>query len=182
MKPSGHFATAVGAAGITYAASGSAELAAGVFTGGFLIDVDHYVDYVVFERQFSPNPFRFLNYYHRGQFSWVVLGLHSYELMTCLALLAAFTGWQWLAGYLLGAVMHLGFDIVVNGQVALLNPIRFYSFFYRMRFGFSKQGLIREQPSASPLHEGEGQNVIGLSSLSVVPVEERAAARPAARP
>jgi hypothetical protein len=182
MKPSGHFATAVGAAGITYAATGSAELTAGVFTGGFLIDVDHMVDYVLFERQLNPNPFRFLSYYHTGQFSWIVLGLHSYELMACLTLLAAFTGWQWLIGYLLGAVMHLGCDIVVNGQVGLLNPIRFYSFFYRMRFGFSKQGLIQELPSPSSLHERAGEKVSGLSSLSMAQVEERGSARPVSRP
>ena len=182
MKPSGHFATAVGAAGVTYAATGSAELAAGVFTGGFLIDVDHCVDYVLFERQFSPNPFRFLNYYRTGQFSWVVLGLHSYELMACLTLLAAVTGWQWLMGYLLGAVMHLGFDIVVNGQVGLLGPIRFYSFFYRMKFGFAKQGLIREFPSLSRRPETAAQIVSGRSSLSVAQVEERGPARPVARP
>jgi hypothetical protein len=180
MKPSGHFATAVGAAGVTYAGTGSAELAVGVFTGGFLIDLDHFADYVLFERQVNLNPFRFLNYYHTAQFSWVVLGLHSYELMTCLTLLAAFTGWQWLIGYLLGAAMHLGFDIAVNGEVALLNPIRFYSFFYRLRYGFAKQGLIREFPS--PLPESARENVSGRSSRSVVQAEERGSARPVARP
>ena len=144
MKPSGHFATAAGAAGIAYAATGSTELAAGTFAGGFLIDVDHYVDYVVFERQFSLNPFRFLNYYYTHQYSWIVLVLHSYELMAVLALVATLTGWQWLTGYLMGAAMHIVFDMIVNGQVHLRDPIRFYSFFYRLGFAFSKKGLVYE--------------------------------------
>jgi len=180
VKPSGHFVTAVGAAGTTYVATGSAELAAGVFAGGFLIDLDHCVDYVLFERQWNPNPFRFLNYYHAGQYSRVVLGLHSYELMACLTLLAALTGWQWLIGYLLGAAMHLSFDITVNGQATLLHPIRFYSFFYRLRYGFSKQGLIEERPPAEA--ERATGDLSGLSPLSVAPVEVRVSDRPAARP
>ena len=148
MKPSGHFATAAGAAGLAYATTGSGELAAGTFAGGFLIDLDHYMDYVLFERQLSLNPFRFLHYYYSERYSWVVLVLHSYELMSALGLLALLTGWPWLTGYLLGAAMHLIFDITVNGHASLRHPIRFYSFFYRWKFGFSKAGLIIEQPEA----------------------------------
>jgi hypothetical protein len=127
---------------VSYATTGSVELAAGTFAGGFLIDLDHYVDYVVFERQLSLNPFKFLNYYYSERYSWVVLMLHSYELMMVLAVTALLTGWQWLTGYLLGAAMHLTFDIAINGQAALRNPFRFYSFFYRWREGFAKEHLL----------------------------------------
>lgn len=58
MKPQGHLITSVIATGATYAVTGSSELAIGVFCGAFWIDLDHYLDYVVFERQFSLNPFR----------------------------------------------------------------------------------------------------------------------------
>lgn len=51
MMPGGHLVTAAALGGIAYATTGSTELAAGCFAGGFLIDLDHYFDYLVFEGQ-----------------------------------------------------------------------------------------------------------------------------------
>ncbi len=57
MMPGGHLATALALSGAAYAATGSPEAAAGCFAGGFLIDVDHYLDYLVFEKQWRrPGP------------------------------------------------------------------------------------------------------------------------------
>ena len=136
MSPTGHLITTVVACGTTYLISGSLPLTAGVALGGFLIDVDHYFDYVVFERQYSLNPIRFLRYYLDARCQRVVLLLHSYELMAVLALIAVLTGNRLLIGYLLGAFMHLVLDIIFNGQHVLREPIHFYSFFYRQRNNF----------------------------------------------
>src|SRR6185295_11783898 len=112
MMPGGHLATSIALAGVAYVSTGSAETAAGCFAGGFLIDVDHYLDYLIFERQWRrPGPAQFLRYYFRNQPRLLVLPLHSYELMTLLVILAALRRPPLLIGYLLGAVMHLGFDI-----------------------------------------------------------------------
>src|SRR5438552_1578801 len=88
MMPGGHLATAVALGGVAYTTTGSIEAAAGCFAGGFLIDVDHYLDYVLFEKQWRrPGPLSFLSYYFRYSPKRLVLPLHSAEFMTFLFLL-----------------------------------------------------------------------------------------------
>lgn len=151
MMPGGHLATAAALSGVAYATSGSTELAAGCFFGGFLIDVDHYLDYLVFEGQWRrPSPAAFLRYYFTLQLRRVVLPLHSWELMTALTVLATFA-WQqpFLIGYLMGAAMHLVFDILVNGDHALRRPVMFYSFIYRASQNFAAAKLLEAVTIAS---------------------------------
>lgn len=136
MTPGGHLATTIAACGVAYAATGSLPLTAGVAAGGFGIDLDHAFDYVVFERQRDLRPGRFLRYHLEGKSKFMVLMLHSYELMALLALAAWWTGWAWLIGYFLGAAMHLALDILLNGALYLKFPLGFYSFACRWRSGF----------------------------------------------
>ena len=85
MMPGGHLVTAVALGGTAYLVTGSTELSVGCFVGGFLIDVDHYLDYLVFEKQWRrPGPASFLRYYFKNELQRVVLPLHSLELMTLL--------------------------------------------------------------------------------------------------
>jgi hypothetical protein len=143
MMPGGHLATAAALGGVAYAVTGSAELAVGCFTGGFLIDFDHYFDYLVFEGQWKkPSPLDFLRYSFRGEPHRLVLPLHSVELMTLLTVLAALTRLPFLVGYLVGAFMHLGFDIAINGDYALRRPFLFYVFAYRAACGFRSSELL----------------------------------------
>jgi hypothetical protein len=151
MMPGGHLATAAALGGAAYALTGSAEFAAGCFTGGFLIDFDHYFDYLVFEGQWKkPSPLDFLRYSFRSEHHRLVLLLHSLELMTVLTVVAALTRMPFLYGYILGAVMHLGFDIAINGDYALRRPFLFYVFAYRAAFGFRSTELldIKVQPDS----------------------------------
>src|SRR6516225_9927185 len=118
MMPGGHLATAVALGGVAYATTGSVEAAAGCFAGGFLIDVDHYLDYLFFEKQWRlPGPVSFLRYYFSASPRRFVLPLHSAELMTVLLALILMRPWPLLVGYWLGALMHLTFDVLVNGDV-----------------------------------------------------------------
>jgi len=142
MRPTGHLLTTTAACGLSYAVGGSLHLTAGLLLGGFLIDLDHYFDYVVFEGQRSLNPQKFLNYYLDCKLKRAVLILHSYELMAALGLVAVFTSNQLLIGYLLGAMMHLGLDIYFNGKHVLREPIRFYSFIYSREKGFEASRMI----------------------------------------
>jgi hypothetical protein len=143
MMPGGHLATASGLGIGSYAITGSAELAVGCFAGGFLIDVDHYLDYLVFERQWRrPGPASFLRYYFRSMPRWLVLPLHSLELMAILTAVAVGIRSALLAGYLLGAAMHIGLDILINGDYALRQPILFYFFSYRAAQGFAAIKLL----------------------------------------
>ena len=115
MRPGGHLATAVVLSGAGYGVTGSAELAAGFFAGAFMIDVDHYLDYLTVEGQWRrPGPAQFLRYYFAHRYHRLVLPLHSIELMSALVTLAV--AWPRLAlvGYLTGALLHLLLDVLVK--------------------------------------------------------------------
>ena len=142
MSPGGHLVTTALACAGTYTLTGSAALTAGVAAGGFLIDVDHVLDYVLFEGQRDLRPAAFLRYYSEQRMRRVALLLHSYELIAALAALAWGTGSVWLWGYVLGTLLHLPLDIYFNGRVLSKNLVPFYSLAYRLRLGFRAGPLL----------------------------------------
>jgi hypothetical protein len=135
-SPGGHLVTTAIACAAVYAGTGSVGLVAGLAAGGFLIDVDHIFDYVVFERQRNLRPSAFLEYYLEGRVRRVVLPLHSYELFALLIAAAWLTDAEWLWGYCLGMALHLPLDIVFNGRLVPGGLVHFYSFAVRARAGF----------------------------------------------
>ena len=152
MSPGGHLVTtAVACAGV-YAGTGSVALTAGLAAGGFLIDVDHAVDYVLFERQRDLRPASFLRYYLGGKVQRAVLVLHSYELLVLLTAIAWLTGSAWLWGWVLGTLLHLPLDIVFNGKFASGGLVPFYSFIVRARAGF-RISRFTDRP-ARPVTDG----------------------------
>jgi hypothetical protein len=147
MHPKGHLVTSAVLSGGILAATQSVELAAGAFAGGFLIDLDHYFDYFVFNKQRDPRPRPFLEYYLNNRFNLVVLPLHAYELMAVLGGLAFFFPNPLLIGYLIGAAMHMGLDLHFN-QECVGSTVPFYSFIYRAKNKFLKKHLLRGPKSA----------------------------------
>src|SRR5262245_23287367 len=134
MSPGGHLVTTALACGAVHALTGSAALTAGVAAGGFLVDVDHALDYVLFEARRDLRPAAFLRYYMEQRTQRLVLLLHSYELLAILALVAWLANSVALWGYVLGvAGLHLPLDIVFNGRALSRNLVPFYSFAYRWR-------------------------------------------------
>jgi hypothetical protein len=141
--PGGHLATSLTLSATAYYATGSMEAAAGAFAGGFLIDVDHYLDYLFFEKQWrQPGPVSFLQYYFTNRPRKLVLPLHSAELMTALLAVILIHPWPILVGYWVGAAMHLAFDILVNGEYGLTRPFAFYVFSYRASQRFVAEKLV----------------------------------------
>ncbi|HZP35251.1 MAG TPA: hypothetical protein VFE48_02030 [Methylomirabilota bacterium] len=136
MSPGGHLVTTAVACAVIYEGTGSAELVAGLAAGGFLIDVDHMLDYVLFERQRDLRPTAFLRYYLGGRAERVVLMLHSYELLAVLAALAWFFPMDWLWGWVFGMMLHLPLDVIFNGKFASRGLVHFYSIVVRARAGF----------------------------------------------
>src|SRR4030095_3758803 len=127
VSPGGHLVTTAVACAAVQASTGSAALTAGVAAGGFLIDVDHVLDYLAFERQRDLRPAAFLRYYLAGQTRVVVLLLPSYEVLSALALAAWWTNLEGLWVYVLGAAaLHLPLDIVFNGKGAGRNMVPVY--------------------------------------------------------
>lgn len=151
MSPGGHLVTTAVACAAVQASTGSTALTAGVAAGGFLIDLDHVLDYVAFERQRDLRPAAFLRYYLAGRTRTVVLLLHSYEVLALLALTAWASNLEWLWGYVLGAAaLHLPLDIAFNGKVTGRNMVPFYSLTYRWRAGFRTQRLFEARRFAPP--------------------------------
>jgi hypothetical protein len=147
MMPGGHLATSIALSGVAYASTGSVEAAAGCFAGGFFIDVDHYLDYMVFEKQWRrPGPLSFLRYYFKMSPKRLVLPLHSAELMTALLAVLLLHPWPLLVGYWFGAAMHLTFDVLVNGDYVLKRPCMFYVFSYRVYHRFAAAALLDPKP------------------------------------
>ena len=114
---------------------------AGIAAGGFFIDVDHMIDYVVFEGQRDLRPGAFLRYYLGGRVKRIVLALHSFELFALLGLLAVWLDALPLWGYLMGALMHLSLDIVFNAEYLSRSPVLVYSFVYRWAHGFDARSM-----------------------------------------
>ena len=146
--PGGHLVTSAALSVVAYGVMRSVPLSAGCFIGGFLIDVDHYFDYLFFEKQWRrPMPASFLRYYFESRPSLLVLPLHSWELFGTLTFLAIQFDIPLLHGYVLGAAMHLVFDILINGEHGIRNPLRFYSFAYRAVNRFSVRVLMDVKPT-----------------------------------
>ena len=151
MSPGGHLVTTVAACAATAAITGNVTLTAAMAVGGFLIDVDHAIDYVLFERQRDLRPGVFLRYYLEGRTQRLVLALHSYELFALLALAAWWSGAVWLWGYLAGGLMHLALDLLFNGELTPRSIVPFYSFGYRLAHRFDAQALFGNlQAAPSP--------------------------------
>ena len=128
--------TTAAACAVVYAGTGSEAVTAGLAAGGFLIDVDHVIDYVLFERQRDLRPSSFLRYYVNGCARRNVLVLHSYELLALLTTIAWMTGIEWLWGWVFGMLLHLPLDVIFNGKFASGGLVHFYSFIVRARVGF----------------------------------------------
>jgi hypothetical protein len=156
MSPGGHLATTIAACAATTVLTHplplaeSLALTGGIAAGGFLIDVDHAIDYVVVERQRDLRPGVFLRYYLDGRMRRTVLVLHSYELFAALALIVWWLNPLPLTGYLLGALMHLALDIIFNGEQTPRSIAAFYSFTYRAWHRFEARALLGSEPRAVP--------------------------------
>jgi hypothetical protein len=142
VTPGGHLVTTAAAAAAVYAGTGSLELTAGLAAGGFLIDVDHAVDYVLFDGQRDLRPATFLRHYNEGRFDRLVLLLHSYELAALFGVIAWLTNQVWLWGYVLGMALHLPLDVVFNGRYEPGGMLAFYSLTYRWRVRFRAERLL----------------------------------------
>jgi hypothetical protein len=142
MSPGGHLVTTAIACAGTAALTGSWSATAAVAAGGFFIDVDHAVDYVLLERDRALTPDAFLRHYLEGRTRRSVLALHSYELFVLLGVTAWWTGALWLWAYLWGATLHLALDLTFNGEVTPRSIVAFYSFAYRARHRFDATRLL----------------------------------------
>ena len=149
MSPGGHLVVTTAVCAAAQAATGSWPLTAAIAVGGVLIDVDHAVDYVLFERERRLTPGAFLRHYIEGRTRRVVLALHSYELFAALLVAGWWTGSVPLLGYLVGALVHLALDVVWNGRLTPRSIVAFYSFAYRAAHRVDSAALLGS-PALAP--------------------------------
>jgi hypothetical protein len=150
VSPGGHLLTTAAACAASAALTGSAPLTAGIAAGGFFIDVDHAIDYVLVERQRDLRPAPFLRYYMERRPRRTVLVLHSYELFALLIALAWWVDALPLWGYLLGGLLHLGLDLRFNGEHTPRSIAAFYSFAYRLAHRFDGRRLLGDDTPPVP--------------------------------
>jgi hypothetical protein len=148
MSPGGHLVTTVAACAASVVLTrnlpmaDTVALAGGIAAGGFLIDVDHAIDYVFVEGQRDLRPSAFLNYYVAGRMRRTVLALHSYELFAVLIAAMLWLNCLPLTGYVLGALMHLTLDLMFNAELTPRSITAFYSFTYRAAHRFEAVALL----------------------------------------
>ena len=67
VSPGGHLVTTAVVCAASQIVTGAWPLTAAIAAGGFVIDVDHMVDYVIFERARALTPGAFLRHYVEGR-------------------------------------------------------------------------------------------------------------------
>jgi len=138
MKPTYHIAVSAGLSAGVYAVTHSWPATAGCFFSGVLIDIDHYLEYMIIRKEF---PF---NYKELVDFCWdrkvkkTYMIFHAYEFLGLFWALIYFLhlGVVWM-GIALGFTVHLAFD-------QFTNPVKplFYCVTYRMKNNFEKPRLV----------------------------------------
>ena len=122
-------ASAATSAGI-YAATRSVEMAVWSFLAGFLLDIDHLLDYWR-EYSFNIDIKRFFATCHECDFTITKLYFHSIEAIILLCAAAYFTRSILITAITLGMTQHLIFDQLINK----VYPASYF-FIYRWRNGF----------------------------------------------
>jgi hypothetical protein len=140
----GHILTSVTVIGIVFGATHSISLSLGVASGSLLLDADHLLDYFFIDEQRSLNPIQFFKYYRKGFPLRRALVLHSYELLIILLIVSFLASNKALAGFAVGAFIHLAADILPRSNRSIRSRIQLYSFAYRWHHGFYSSRLYRQ--------------------------------------
>ena len=117
MGPVYHFIATSIVSGTIYLASKSESCLIISFVGGFLIDLDHVIDYYL-HQGFNLKVRHFLEFCFKRKFTHLTLIFHSLELLILFWLAIYFfkLGNFWLA-LGLGVTQHMLFDLVVNRDI-----------------------------------------------------------------
>ncbi|MEW6086798.1 MAG: hypothetical protein AB1498_00590 [bacterium] len=101
------------------------------FLSGILIDIDHFIDYLI-EFNFRFDLKEFLHIYSEKLNVKTYICLHSWELLFILLMTAWLTGWNlWITGTLIGFGQHILLDHFNKPYIKWL-----YSFLWRREKAF----------------------------------------------
>lgn len=138
MRVSSHLlASSAFSAGV-YAVTRSPAMTAASFGAGWLIDIDHVLDYLI-EHGVRFAPSHFFATFHEDHYRRARLPLHGWEWPLGWLLAASAAGWHpVLLGLGLGWLHHIVFDQCTNAPSAFG-----YSLLWRLRQGFSYRASFR---------------------------------------
>ena len=139
MKPTAHLAASAVASTSLYFFTKSMPIAGASLIAGFLVDIDHLIDYFR-EYGFRTDIREFLRIFYETRFRKLYLVFHSWELIFTLLLLAWLSGRnEVLFGLSAGVLQHLILDQFANG----VTPWGYF-FTYRVIKRFSMREIVRE--------------------------------------
>ena len=139
MKPVAHLTASAVVSTSIYILTKSVPVAAVSFFSGFLLDIDHFIDYV---REYGLRVSRkeFFRVYYETRFEKLLLLFHAWEWVLGLLLLTWYSGWNGLMlGLVVGMFHHMAFDQFANGFTS-----GGYFFSYRAAKGFSMKTIVRQ--------------------------------------
>jgi hypothetical protein len=125
-----HLAASAAVSAGVYAATKSSEMAVWSFLAGFLLDLDHLIDYW-FEYSFNVDIRGFFRACHECDFKITRVYFHSLEALMFLCAASYFTRSVLITAVTLGITQHMVFDQVINK----VYPASYF-FIYRWLNGF----------------------------------------------
>jgi hypothetical protein len=116
MRVSRHIMISTALSGLVYIGTASPVAAVSSFLSGWLIDMDHVIDYLI-EHGFRLDRGHFFSTFEQDKYQKIRLIFHGWEWPITLAVLAVlFPAWRMLfAGISFGMLQHLAFDQLFNG-------------------------------------------------------------------
>jgi hypothetical protein len=144
MRPKYHAIATAAAAVPVYALTGSPALTAAFAAPCLLIDVDHLLDFVLWEKR-PLDPRRFLKEGVPRTWPRLVYILHGYEWIALLALISWQTRSPFVTALAAGWLAHVLIDDLGNrlpSNPTWLNPL-FYFITFRMSVGFRRERISR---------------------------------------
>jgi hypothetical protein len=139
VKPTIHLAASAAVSASLYVVTKSATVAGTAFFCGFLLDIDHILDYFR-EYGFRFNRREFFHVFNETRFEKLWLVFHAWEWVFALFLFAVVSGrHEAVLGLLIGVFHHMVLDQVGNGATT-----GGYFIVYRAANRFATKTVVRE--------------------------------------
>jgi hypothetical protein len=129
MDPEIHLFVSAALASVVYLFTGSIPAAVAFFVGGFLIDVDHVLEYWMYRRKINLSGEFFTEYAKKSGRLYIFL--HSYELLAGVLVLAMLTKSAIVWGLWFGMGQHMILDMIGNNLT-----LKTFSLSYRIANNF----------------------------------------------
>ena len=144
MKLRHHIIATLPIAAIAFGITRSWSCIIGIFIGGILIDIDHFIEFW-HDREFTIDVKEFFHFGNSGLSSRLFVLFHSFKLIPLLLIGFILTNNQLFIGITLGIILHLFLDYVnlVKRFCYRWNSIIVFSFIFRLCHQFHANRIIK---------------------------------------